>query len=106
MPRPKEYEPAAAGSRAAPSHEATSEKQSNEAIRTHDDDEPLASSYFTQGAPSQDSTAKRLPPWLDHFNAKDLKTLFKSSLAVWIQMILIFIAPTLKVMGSAAFVGW
>lgn len=49
--------------------------------------------YFTE----RKSTTKRLPPWLDHFNLKDLKILFKSSIAVWITTLLIFIIPTLRV---------
>ncbi|KAF7542177.1 hypothetical protein G7Z17_g11813 [Cylindrodendrum hubeiense] len=48
---------------------------------------------------------KRLPPWLDHFNSRDLKTLFKCSLAVWILTIFIFIDDTLSLMGQAGFFG-
>lgn len=49
---------------------------------------------------------KRLPAWLDHFNAKDLKVLFKCSLAVWILTLFIFIKATLAVIGQAVFFGW
>ena len=49
---------------------------------------------------------KRLPPWLDHFDTKSLKRLLKCFIAVWVQTILIFINPTLHVLGEAAFVGW
>ncbi|KAI8279796.1 hypothetical protein K4K56_012504 [Colletotrichum sp. SAR 10_98] len=48
---------------------------------------------------------KRLPAWLDHFNAKDLKILFKCSLAVWILTLFIFIKATLAVIGQAVFFG-
>ncbi|CAI0654532.1 unnamed protein product [Colletotrichum noveboracense] len=48
---------------------------------------------------------KRLPAWLDHFNAKDLKVLFKCSLAVWILTLFIFIKATLAVTGQAVFFG-
>ncbi|KAI8307252.1 hypothetical protein K4K59_011141 [Colletotrichum sp. SAR11_240] len=48
---------------------------------------------------------KRLPAWLDHFNAKDLKVLFKCSLAVWILTLFIFIKATLAVIGQAVFFG-
>ncbi|KAF4905041.1 hypotheticall protein [Colletotrichum viniferum] len=48
---------------------------------------------------------KRLPAWLDHFNAKDLKVLFKCSLAVWILTLFIFIKATLAVVGQAVFFG-
>jgi hypothetical protein len=49
---------------------------------------------------------RKLPQWLDHFNVKDLKILFKTSLAVWIMTILIFIDKTLRVIGQATFFGW
>ncbi|CAG9990957.1 unnamed protein product [Clonostachys byssicola] len=48
---------------------------------------------------------KKLPAWLDHFNAKDLKILFKCSLAVWILTLFIFINDTLRLLGQAAFFG-
>jgi hypothetical protein len=67
--------------------------------------EKIENPYLVNGTQSQHSKRK-LPPMLDHFNAKDLKRLFKCSLPVWIQALLIFVNPTLKVMGSAAFVGW
>lgn len=46
---------------------------------------------------------KKLPSWLDHFNGPDLKALFKSSVAVWIGTILIFIDPVLNSYGQALF---
>lgn len=49
---------------------------------------------------------RKLPPWLDHFNAKDLKILFKCSVAVWIFTLFIFISDTLRVLGQATFFGW
>ncbi|KAM0209453.1 hypothetical protein ACHAQI_006501 [Fusarium lateritium] len=51
------------------------------------------------------NSSKKLPAWLDHFNARDLKILFKCSLAVWILTIFIFINDTLRVLGQAAFFG-
>jgi hypothetical protein len=59
-------------------------------------------SYFVDGP----ATKKKLPDWLDHFNAKDLKILFKCSAAVWINTVLIFINPTLRAIGQATFFGW
>ena len=59
-------------------------------------------SYFVDGL----ATKKKLPDWLDHFNAKDLKILFKCSAAVWINTLLIFINPTLRAIGQATFFGW
>lgn len=52
------------------------------------------------------NSPKKLPAWLDHFNARDLKILFKCSLAVWILTIFIFINDSLRVLGQAAFFGW
>jgi Putative ER transporter, 6TM, N-terminal len=49
---------------------------------------------------------RKLPAWLDHFNVKDLKTLFKCSVAVWIATIFIFIDPVLATFGQATFFGW
>ncbi|KAF5006961.1 hypothetical protein FDECE_6677 [Fusarium decemcellulare] len=51
------------------------------------------------------SDPKKIPAWLDHFNAKDLKILFKCSLAVWILTLFIFINDTLRLLGQAAFFG-
>lgn len=46
---------------------------------------------------------RKLPGWLDHFNARDLKVLFRCSIAAWIAAILIFITPSLSVIGTATF---
>ncbi|KAG5749736.1 hypothetical protein H9Q70_007602 [Fusarium xylarioides] len=51
------------------------------------------------------NSPRRLPAWLDHFNAKDLKILFKCSLAVWILTLFIYISDTLRVLGQSAFFG-
>jgi len=48
----------------------------------------------------------KLPPWLDHFNARDLKTLFRCSVAAWVATLLIFIGPSLAVIGQATFFAW
>lgn len=69
------------------------------------DPEAIENPYFANAVKSPAGTRK-LPPLLDHFNAKDLKKLFKCTLAVWIQTILILINPTLRVLGQAAFLGW
>jgi hypothetical protein len=49
------------------------------------------------------SKARKLPGWLDHFNARDLKVLFRCSLAAWVAALLIFISPSLSVIGNATF---
>lgn len=46
----------------------------------------------------------RLPPFLQHLkNPKDLKLLFKCSLALWVGTILMFINPVLDNYGQATF---
>ncbi|KAI5457584.1 hypothetical protein BGZ63DRAFT_364563 [Mariannaea sp. PMI_226] len=60
--------------------------------------------YFVD-ATKPSSMRKSLPPWLDHFNAKDMKTLFKCSLAVWIMAVLMLIGPCLRAIGRATFLG-
>jgi hypothetical protein len=46
---------------------------------------------------------RRLPGWLDHFNALDLKVLFRCWLAIWVSMLLVFIRPSLDAVGIVAF---
>lgn len=58
-------------------------------------------SYFVESI----ATKKKLPDWPDHYNAIDLKILFKCSAAVWINTLLIFIKPTLRAIGQATFFG-
>lgn len=65
--------------------------------------DPAGDSFFVN---STSKTQRRIPPWLDHFNMKDLKILFKTSLAVWITTLFIFINPTLDFIGQAAFFAW
>lgn len=48
---------------------------------------------------------KKLPPFFDHFNARDLKILFRCSVALWVTSLLIVIEPTLKAFGNATFFG-
>lgn len=49
------------------------------------------------------STRRKLPGWLDHFNARDLKVLFRCSVAAWVASLLIFIKPSLHEIGTATF---
>ncbi|KAJ5777025.1 hypothetical protein N7520_000271 [Penicillium odoratum] len=48
-------------------------------------------------------TGRKLPAWLDHFNARDLKVLFRCSVAAWIASLLIVISPSLETIGTATF---
>ncbi|KAJ5833580.1 hypothetical protein N7474_001891 [Penicillium riverlandense] len=57
--------------------------------------------------PAQTSTPvadqRKLPGWLDHFNARDLKVLFRCSVAAWVASLLIFIGPSHDQIGTATF---
>jgi hypothetical protein len=46
---------------------------------------------------------RKLPGFLDHFNARDLKVLFRCSVAAWVASLLIFIHPSLQEIGTATF---
>ncbi|RAL09361.1 uncharacterized protein BO97DRAFT_374770 [Aspergillus homomorphus CBS 101889] len=46
---------------------------------------------------------KRLPPFLDHFNARDLKILFRCWVAAWVACLLFLINPSLSSLGTATF---
>ena len=46
---------------------------------------------------------RKLPGWLDHFNARDLKILFRCTVAAWAASLLIFINPSLRTIGTATF---
>ena len=46
---------------------------------------------------------RRLPPFLDHFNGRDLKIFFRCWVAVWVACLLIFILPSLESIGTATF---
>lgn len=67
--------------------------------------EQLAASPYFIHAENTPPKKRGLPAWLDHFNAKDLKKLFKCSVAVWIATLFILIDKTLTVYGQATFFG-
>ncbi|PYH80992.1 hypothetical protein BO82DRAFT_311692 [Aspergillus uvarum CBS 121591] len=46
---------------------------------------------------------RRLPPFLDHFNARDLKILFRCWVAAWVACLLFLISPSLSSLGQATF---
>ncbi|KLP20146.1 membrane protein [Fusarium fujikuroi] len=48
---------------------------------------------------------RKLPPWLDHFNAHDMKIFLRCWIAIWVMMLLIFIHPSLVEIGQATFLG-
>ncbi|PCD46669.1 hypothetical protein AU210_002070 [Fusarium oxysporum f. sp. radicis-cucumerinum] len=48
---------------------------------------------------------RKLPMWLDHFNARDLKMFFRCSVAMWIMTVFIYITPIQDEMGQASFLG-
>lgn len=49
----------------------------------------------------ENSSKKKRPPFLNHFNARDLKTLFRCSVAFWCASLLVLIGPTLNTFGTA-----
>lgn len=88
----------------SPSSEANKPPEQKQSIASNPSvHNPVDDTFFVN---STSKTQRRIPKWLDHFNAKDLKILFKTSLAVWITTIFIFINPTLEVIGQAAFFAW
>ncbi|KAJ5908322.1 hypothetical protein N7495_001004 [Penicillium taxi] len=56
----------------------------------------------TENAPIA-KARKKLPPFLDHFNNRDLKVLFRCSVAAWVASLLIFIGPSMREIGTATF---
>lgn len=44
-----------------------------------------------------------LPAWLDQFNVRDLKVLFRCWIAAWTASLLVFIGPALHKIGIATF---
>lgn len=48
---------------------------------------------------------RKLPGWLNHFNANDLKVTFRCWVAVWVATILMFINPALHNISIATFFG-
>jgi len=84
----------------------------NEAVTNGKKDAPdskisadLADSPYFVHNDDEKPKKKGLPEWLNHFNAKDLKTLFKCSVAVWIATLFLLINPTLVAYGQATFFG-
>lgn len=49
---------------------------------------------------------RRLPPFLDHFNTRDLKILCRCWIAAWVACLLFLINPSLTSLGSATFFAW
>ncbi|KAH6892939.1 hypothetical protein B0T10DRAFT_481127 [Thelonectria olida] len=89
----------------SPGSKADEKMDQEQQRQIEDRPETVENPYFVDATEASSSTGRKLPPWLDHFNAKDLKRLFKCSLAVWIMTLLIIINPTLKAIGRSAFLG-
>ncbi|KAB8264869.1 hypothetical protein BDV32DRAFT_116799 [Aspergillus pseudonomiae] len=67
--------------------------------------DPKSSDAADGGSGSQRGRRFKLPAWLDHFNARDLKVLFRCWAAAWVASLLIFIGPALHEIGIATFFG-
>ncbi|KAG5934243.1 hypothetical protein E4U53_000727, partial [Claviceps sorghi] len=66
----------------------------------------MDNSVAKPAAPAEHSPSRRrraLPAWLNHFNLNDLKVTFRCWVAVWVAILLIFISPSLQVIGQSAF---
>jgi len=70
--------------------------------RVSDNDVSPRQTTDTRTTAAQESK-RRLPPFLDHFNARDLKTLCRCSIAFWMASLFVLIEPTLQTFGNAAF---
>ncbi|OJJ71952.1 hypothetical protein ASPBRDRAFT_43333 [Aspergillus brasiliensis CBS 101740] len=64
---------------------------------------PPAWSDSDSAPPAIAEKKRRLPPFLDHFNGRDLKIFFRCWVAVWVACLLIFIHPSLESIGTATF---
>ena len=65
---------------------------------THED----VAGYQPQAKDEQPKPS-RLPKWLDHFNARELKVVFRCWVATWVATLIIFIHPVLSSIGQATF---
>ncbi|RAL03166.1 uncharacterized protein BO80DRAFT_377027 [Aspergillus ibericus CBS 121593] len=63
------------------------------------------SSIDLPGGDASERPRIALPAWLNHFNLRDLKVLFRCWTATWVATILIFIGPALQQIGIATFFG-
>lgn len=86
--------------------EAYTDGQTGTQTTKFNSEEAFKNSYFETNITSAEKKRK-LPPLLDHLKSKkDLKELFKCSLAVWIVTLFIVINPVLRAEGQALFFGW
>ncbi|KAJ6789148.1 hypothetical protein PWT90_01541 [Aphanocladium album] len=65
-------------------------------------DAAAASPAAHEPAPLPKDT-RRLPQWLDHFNRRDLTTLLRCLIAVWVASLLMLINPSLQRFGQSTF---
>lgn len=70
-------------------------------------EEPADPEDNANGKPESSSHRARfsLPAWLDHFNTRDFKVLFRCWVAIWVSSLLMFIGPALHSIGIATFFG-
>lgn len=80
------------------------EKNPQGSTATHED--VFANNPFFTDPAKVKTTTRRLQNLLSHLNAKDVKELFKCSVALWIITVFIVIDPILKAEGQALFFGW
>jgi len=68
--------------------------------------QPRTADSAQQDGEADVDVKRRLPPYLDHFNARDLKVLFRCWVAAWVACLLIFISPSLRSLGFGTFFAW
>jgi hypothetical protein len=66
---------------------------------------PTTSSVQENDAPAT-KVKRKLPPYLDHFNSRDLKVFFRCWVAAWVACLLILISPSLQSLGFGTFFAW
>ncbi|GAB7353437.1 hypothetical protein MBLNU459_g3904t2 [Dothideomycetes sp. NU459] len=88
------------------------DSRENSGSQTEKDNEGAAAPLHQSGGSTQSGGAtttspskKKLPPFLDHFNSRDLKIWFRCSVSLWAASLLVFIGPSLRAFGTAAFFG-
>jgi len=86
---------------------ASSRREGTVSPANKEDDPSPSSDSSTPVDQSSNVTkqGKKLPAFLDHFNARDLKILLRCSVAFWVASLFIFINPTLQAFGQATFFG-
>lgn len=89
-----------------PAHNQDALAEKNSALPQPSPDDIFENNpFFANNNKSSTSNYYKLKNVLNHLNAKDLKQLFKCSVALWIITVFIVIDPVLRAQGQALFFG-